>query len=80
MYARAYGADTLMELMEAQTKGLSPRIRGRLYLVRSFADNNGFIPVHTGQTYALLNVSRVSGVYPRAYGADPLGVSARVGK
>ena len=69
VYPRAYGAARAHEALGERPDGLSPRIRGSLYVVGVGVCCCGSIPAWTGQPEIFPKVVMVCEVYPRVDGA-----------
>ena len=69
VYPRACGATFPQETAQAETRGLSPRMRGNPVHYRAGRQRGGSIPAHAGQPRFTQSCHFTREVYPRACGA-----------
>ena len=68
VYPRTYGGTAFLTSRERTLRGLSPHIRGNLYVRGRHNCRSGSIPAHTGEPAAGRIRHCRCGVYPRTYG------------
>ena len=70
VYPRGRGGDCFVGILRQPFKGLSPRSRGRPFILSACVEGFGSIPAVAGETLPELSAPTSQGVYPRGRGGD----------
>ena len=74
VYPRVCGGNAAIGANPNPSKGLSPRVRGKLRAGGGLAQGAGSIPACAGETPARRHPCRPAEVYPRVCGGNPLAM------
>ncbi len=79
VYPRVYGGTRIEKALERTLLGLSPRVRGNLFVAHGRRFHVRSIPACTGEPAMPTTVVFLSWVYPRVYGGTSLPLRERQG-